>query len=974
MKPRTLFPVAMIILSLNAPANAQQTKEQDSLRSVAFDYSLHDTIRLQAGNHLLADYYRDQCSDSLLYYSRLFYQESVKADYIRGMVQFKYLEGNYYTNIRKYNEALKCYLDALEIAEKSGQLQLIHEASNWVGIGYWDLRMFDKASEYLLRTLAISRELKDLKKEIAPLTNLGLVYTSAGYVQKAEDAYLRVISLVDSLKIDPVRKAYALNNLGYLYARGGKTMEAIRALHEAAQLFQQNNNLLEYHNTLFHLAGFLEVRDTLNLYGKEVRDNRKSLDIAIDYTKQCESWCRKRQDTSMLVLTLICKARIYIKKGDMKKALYWTREAEKLNVVNMSLGRRVDVLYNLAYIYNKYGDYKTSVKYYTEHKHFYDSLQETKNADMVRQLTESFEIEQMEGQVKQKEEQLAKNRVITFLFIGISALILILAGIVLYFLRQKQKAAKLLEEQNREIEKARYRAEQSEKFKERFLASMSHEIRTPLNAVIGMTGLLLDDPQPPKTEHYLRNIKQAGEHLTGIINQILDLSRIDAGKLDLHEAPFSMNDLMEEIGNLLGGKAKEKELQLIIHKAEGTPNWFCGDAGRIRQVLLNLTGNALKFTQQGSVQVKVTSNESIDGKAMVHFSVEDTGIGIPKEMQAVIFVEFVQAGQTEDQRVIGTGLGLSIARKMVERMGGTLALESEPGKGSVFSFTVPLALSTEEAYQTLQKEKELTEIVMKGSFRILVVEDNPSNQIVTEGMLEKILPESSAILAEDGFKAMALLVKEKFDLVLMDIRMPGIDGYETTRRLRLLDNENAHVPVIALTASVIRSDIDHCLEAGMNGYVPKPVSRGILAKTIRDMLKIPWDERFRVEEAKKENFLTGLKDRPAWSDRLFELCNGKKDRFIQILTFFVEQSETETGNWQAWIDQKQHEPLAFSIHKLLPNIRIFLDEKMTAMAVVLDQELRKGWSESHVEDILALKEAVLGLHREAEELMGYLIK
>ncbi len=346
-----------------------------------------------------------------------------------------------------------------------------------------------------------------------------------------------------------------------------------------------------------------------------------------------------------------------------------------------------------------------------------------------------------------------------------------------------------------------------------------------MNAVIGMTGLLLDEPQQPKTENFLRNIKQAGEHLTGIINEILDLSRIDAGKLELHEAPFSIQKLLEEMGNLFEVKAKEKELQLIIHKDESTPDWVNGDIGRIRQVLVNLAGNAIKFTERGSVQIKTTSGEYHDGKAMITFRVEDTGPGIPEELQALIFEEFVQADHGADQKVTGTGLGLSIARKLVERMGGALSLESEPGKGSVFSFTIPLMLSSEEAYHAIQKDKELSEMPMKGSFRILVVEDNLSNQIVTEGMLEKILPESTTILAEDGFKALALLEKEKFDLVLMDIRMPGIDGYETTRRLRLLNGENAKVPVIALTASVIRADIQRCIEAGMDGDVRKPISR-----------------------------------------------------------------------------------------------------------------------------------------------------
>jgi CheY-like chemotaxis protein len=255
---------------------------------------------------------------------------------------------------------------------------------------------------------------------------------------------------------------------------------------------------------------------------------------------------------------------------------------------------------------------------------------------------------------------------------------------------------------------------------------------------------------------------------------------------------------------------------------------------------------------------------------------------------------------------------------------------------------------------------------MKGVFRILVVEDDLSNQIVTEGLLEKILPESATILAEDGFKALALLAKEKFDLVLMDIRMPGMDRYETTRRLRLLGNENAHIPVIALTASVIRTDIEHCLEAGMNGYVPKPVSRTFLAKILHEHLKIIAEEGVVNLEPEMENFLSGISGKPAWSDRLYDICNGKKDRFIQLLNIFLEQSEKETGNWQQWMDQQQNEKLTFSIHKLLPHIRIFMDEKYATMATMLDQELRKGWSESYSKDLISLKQSILQLHQEAE--------
>jgi signal transduction histidine kinase/DNA-binding response OmpR family regulator len=968
MKKAILIIFTFILLSNYSSSGTDYNAiSRDSLKVLMNNKNLPDTTRILNAIFLIRsfDYVMP---DSMLYFSRIYKEESVKAGYLYGIAFTTVAEGWYYNEVGQNNEAMKYYLDALKPAEQSAQLKTLAFVYGEVGGGYAQLNMMDKATDFLLKSIKIYRELKDPVSEVGRLSNLAYIYANSGNDQKAMEIELSIINMVDSLKLnDSNTKASALDGLGSIYKRAGKYTESIKAYHEALKLHEQNGNLYFYHITLFNMAD-LFIGDTLNRYGKEIGDSRKSADIALAYLGDLESICRNMQDTSTLSECYVMSAEAYLVKGEKKKALENIKEAEALKFNDNDLMSMIHFASSLSELYRKTGEYKKATNYYINLINLIDSLDRVQMAEKVRQLNESFEVEQVQGQLSHKEQQLAKNRVITYLFVALSALILMMALTVFYFLRQKQKAAKLLEQQNHEIEIARNRAEQSEKFKERFLASMSHEIRTPLNAVIGMTGLLLDEPQPQKTGNYLRNIKQAGEHLTGIINEILDLSKIDAGKLELHEAPFSINQLLEEMGNLFEVKAKEKDLQLIIHKDANTSDWVLGDVGRIRQVLLNLAGNAIKFTERGSVQITTTTAGATDGKMMITFRVEDTGPGIPGELQAIIFEEFVQAGQGADPKITGTGLGLSIARKLVDRMGGTLTLESNPGKGSVFSFTIPLKVSSEESFLALQKEQELSEMAMKGSFRILVVEDNPSNQIVTEGILEKILPESITTIAEDGSKALLLLEKENFDLVLMDIRMPGIDGYETTRRLRGLNNENAKIPVIALTASVIRADIQLCLEAGMDDYIPKPVSRDVLSKTIRNRLKISPEESFISEKVNKDNFLAALKDRPPWSDHLFEMCNGKKDRFIKYLDIFLAQSESEVGNWQEWIGQQQNEQIAFSVHKLLPHIRIFMDEKTAANAVILDQELRKGWKEIHTKNLLSLKQEILRLHKEANEL------
>ena len=312
---------------------------------------------------------------------------------------------------------------------------------------------------------------------------------------------------------------------------------------------------------------------------------------------------------------------------------------------------------------------------------------------------------------------------------------------------------------------------------------------------------------------------------------------------------------------------------------------------------------------------------------------------------------------------------LSVSKKLVDRMGGTLKVESEPGKGSVFSFTIPLEISSEAAYRAIQSDKEKSLAAIKGSFRILVVDDNLSNQIVTEGMLERILPESTVTLAGNGYMAMELLEKDRFDLVLMDIRMPGIDGYETTRRLRLLKNENSGIPVVALTASVIRVDIQRCLDAGMDGYVPKPVSRELLAKTIREQLKISDPDAFIPVTGPETGFLDTLAFIPAWAPGLSDICNGKKARFINYLQLVITETDNELVKWNDLMDTEQHDPLSRSIHKIMPHIKIFTDEFFSSMAGKLEESLRSQWSPSFRENIQLLCEKILEVQKEAQAMI-----
>ncbi|GGH65332.1 tetratricopeptide repeat-containing hybrid sensor histidine kinase/response regulator [Phaeocystidibacter marisrubri] len=747
--------------------------------------------------------------------------------------------GNIFRGAGLYEQAIENYMVASEYYEQVENYASLSYALINVGNIFYDLKQFGNAAHYYQNVLDIEdNELAMQKAKTVALNNLGLIAQEHGNYELARTYFLKSFS---------IRKSYhSPDNISHSH------------LH-LAELFTK---MELYDSVSSHLSRSLnqvkKIPREYPVYGERLWQilqahvdqeyARGNYELAHIYADSALAQALLNESTYHEVRSLLQQARVCYEVNNLSEAADEVQAAYNLAVSSNLNSFKIEALEFWIKLAKKSNSLKEVIRLQSGLIDLQKQLQsERKGLDVATRIYQA-EISRIkeESRQEQNKRQLSEekletkskvNQLLVILLVTVVIFSIVVLVMIIQITRKRKKSAedhKTILAQKSEIEQTNERLQRTNKLLEEslrenstFMSKMSHEIRTPMNAIGGLTELLLGDNLSPDQEQLVRNINHSSQRLTALVDDILDYSRLEGGRVRLQPRNFKLGDLISDIIAL--NKSKAESNGTLIHSRIDTsiPTYLYGDADRLGQILNNLLSNAVKFTEAGHVHLRVFEDEEMLSRVRIGFEVEDTGIGIEEGNLASIFDEFKQANSEIHSRYGGTGLGLAISQQLVELMGGTISVRSTIGKGSIFYFSIPFEIGKEDEHATASTPANLSDKT------ILLVEDDKMNQFVAQKMLDTT---GVAIqIATNGLEATEMALAQKFDLILMDIQMPVMNGFEATQRIRN-EGKNTSTPIIALTADVQGETKTKALEAGMNDLLTKPFHKLTLIETITSYL------------------------------------------------------------------------------------------------------------------------------------------
>lgn len=782
--------------------------------------------------------------------------------------------------------AKQSILTSQNINYTTKQIKAIHQ----LGKLYRLKGNYETALSYHNQGLNIAKEYSNQKAIATAYINIGKNYAAQKEEELAKENFLNAIKIGDKIK-NPLIKSIANSSLGDFNKELKKDNISTQYYIESL------DNILQTDNIFMQGIAYKNV-------GVMQRKTNKEEQSAVSFKKALQKFEIVNNKRELAEVNFLLGEH-YQKLADYDNAIIYMKNSLGFATVSGHQEYIKKGYENLANVYEKNNDFENAYSY----QKYYCAIKDTR---LISELEAQLEIEKKNGEIalinQQKSTEVEAERARTYIILIIAIIVLIFSLMLYYNLRQKNKI-------NKELALATKVANKSKQEKEEFFTFTSHEIRTPLNAVVGMTQLLGKTKLDEAQTKYLKTIKSSANNILFLVNDVLDLAKLEKGAIKLESVNTSIKEIVSDLVDSLSFKTQDKNVVLSYNIDDKIPDFVKADPLRINQILLNLTDNALKFTQEGIVQIVLTLIEENETNSTINFKVIDTGIGISSEKVGKIFESYQQASIDTTRRYGGTGLGLAITKQLVELMGSKIKIKSMINHGSTFSFELTLPKSEGDIHKTTINP----EVLSLKNVSILAVDDTDLNRSIFYDLVNSEANNVSVSLAEDGQKAVEICQKQKFDVIMMDLQMPILNGFDTTKKIRQDNNNpNQNTPIIAMTAHAIEGVSERCDEAGMNDYIAKPIKLNLLYKKIEshiDRTEKPKEVENLEEETPKVTLTTDLVD----LNSLSELVGGNTTKIVKYIDLFLKNIPSDFNTLKQEFSKKNWEECAKIAHKIKGN-------------------------------------------------------